>query len=112
MRRPLHTLLAAQVEEKKRIVSVVNDSKQSCAHSPLDKVRKEVVGFGTGQASRQAVTLPVSTQRSSGAEFKAGMGQISKVLEFCRLARFPPTHFSLKAKEEEGGSQEMEWGTK
>lgn len=40
-------------------------------------------------------TSPVSNQRSCGARFKAGMGQISKVLEFCHPL-FPPPTFPRK----------------
>lgn len=43
------------------------------------------------ERERQTDTSPVSKQRSCGARCKAGMGQVSKVLEFCHPLLPPPT---------------------
>lgn len=61
--------------------------------------------------SRQKETdsLLVSNQRRCGAEFKAGMGQTSKVLEFCHLSVPPPT-FSKERKKEKEEEEEEVWG--
>lgn len=47
---------------------------------------------------KETDTLPVSNQRSCGAEFKAGMGQTSKLLEFCHLSLPPPTFSEERGK--------------
>ena len=52
---------------------------------------------------KETDTRPVSNQRSCGAEFKAGMGQTSKLLEFCHLSLPPPTSPKKGKKEKRGG---------
>lgn len=58
---------------------------------------------GNGWERKETDTRPVSNQRSCGAEFKAGMGQTSKLLEFCHLSLPPPTSLKKGKKEKRGG---------
>lgn len=55
---------------------------------------------------KETDTSPVSNQRSCGAQFKAGMGQTSKLLEFCHLSLPPPTFSKERKKEKRGGRAE------
>lgn len=50
---------------------------------------------------KETDTSPVSNQRSCGAEFKAGMGQTSSLLEFCHRSLPPPT-FSTERRKKKG----------
>lgn len=55
---------------------------------------------------KETDTSPVSNQRSCGAQFKAGMGQTSKLLELCHLSLPPPTFSKERKKENRGGRVE------
>lgn len=51
-----------------------------------ERQREVVNEEGKSLRKKETGTLPVSNQRSCGAEFKAEMGQTSKLLEFCHLS--------------------------
>lgn len=57
---------------------------------------------------KETDTLPVSNQRSCGAEFKAGMGQTSKLLELCHFHLPPPT-FSEERGKKKKRREEGRW---
>lgn len=68
-------------------------------------------GPGWREEMIETDTSPVSNQRSCGAQFKAGMGQTSKLLlELCHLSLPPPTFSKERKKEKRGGRGWGGWG--
>lgn len=57
---------------------------------------------------KETDTLPFSDQRSCGAEFKAGMGQTSKLLESCHPLSSSSHFLKRKEKKKERGRRRAE----
>lgn len=75
-----------------------------------ERQREVVNEEGKWLRKKETGTLPVSNQRSCGAEFKAEMGQTSKLLEFCHLSS--SAHFLQKKKKKRRERREEKRGRK
>jgi len=95
------------------LLAFSSTSQRKAAERSCDKVTdRSRAGTGGpwvkgGEWSRlkETGTLSVPNQKRCGTEFKAGMRQTSKLLEFCQCSLPPPSFFKEREKRRERGGE-------
>lgn len=77
---------------------------EAAIRSPIGTGGPWVKG-GEWSRLKETETLSVPNQKRCGTEFKAGMRQTSKLLEFCQCSLPPPSFFKEREKRRERGGE-------